>query len=468
MKKRKTVKKILLCTALFLLAATLYIALGTTLPYIKHKAPSDEAVEKAENTVYTGDGSQGEKIKNITDNKEALYYRLRLIDEATDEIVLASFEFFDDESGRDILSALWSAAERGVKVNLLIDGYKMSDLTGSPYLRLLASSENAEIKFYNPLTPLFPWKAQSRMHDKYLICDKSIYIVGGRNTNDRFLGEYSVKAPTSDRDLLVISDYDSPESSAKALYAYFEKSFEHDDNKSFSKDSISAADAAASRMEALRTEYKAFFASADIDAGTYTANKITLITGDISTGNKSPDVWYQLVEFMKLGNEALIQTPYIMCSDEMYSDLSSISDGRNIKLFINSPITGSNLFGGVDYLSEKDNILALGMTVYEYTSAIPFHTKTVIVDDRLTAIGSFNFDMRSAYLDSELMLVIDCEELNTEIRAELEELEASSRCISPDGNITDGEAYFEPDISFSENLKRFLLKIFTRPIRFLL
>ncbi len=468
MKKINKPKKIILACSLFLLAAILYIALGTTLPYVKHKAPSDEAVEKAENAVFTGDGTYTEKIKNITDNKEALLYRLKMIDEAKSEIVLATFEFFNDESGNKLLASLWSAAERGVKVKLLVDGYKASQLKDSPFLKLLASNENAEIKFYNELNPLFPWKAQSRMHEKYLICDKNTYLVGGRNTNDRFLGDTDVKDKCRDRELLVISDHTNENSSAKALYSYFEGFFSHPDCTAFTKGSDRSAETASELAASSKLEYEEHFKGKSIGDGAYSAKKITLITGDTSTGNRTPDVWYQLIEFMKTGKEVLIQTPYIMCGDEMYSDLEAVAKGRDVKLFINSPLTGSNVFGGADYLCEKDRVHSLGIAVFEHTSDIPFHTKTIVVDGNLCAIGSFNLDMRSVYLDSELMLIVDCEELNTEIRSELDDIAESSRCISPDGSVTDGEAYFEPEWGFSKKVKQFLIKAVTRPIRFLL
>ena len=52
----------------------------------------------------------------------------------------------------------------------------------------LSSHENVEIKLYNKANPLKPWKTMGRMHDKYLIADGKIYILGGRNTYNYFFG----------------------------------------------------------------------------------------------------------------------------------------------------------------------------------------------------------------------------------------------------------------------------------------
>ena len=69
------------------------------------------------------------------------------------------------------------------------------------------------------------------------------------------------------------------------------------------------------------------------------------------------------------------------------------------------------------------------------------HTKSILIDDRLSLIGSFNWDMRSAYLDTELMLLVDCHALNAALREQTEEMMRQSRLVSPDGTETAGAAY---------------------------
>ena len=67
------------------------------------------------------------------------------------------------------------------------------------------------------------------------------------------------------------------------------------------------------------------------------------------------------------------------------------------------------------------------------------HTKSILIDDRLSLIGSFNWDMRSAYLDTELMLLVDCPALNAALREQTEEMMRQSRLVAPDGT-TEYEA----------------------------
>lgn len=86
---------------------------------------------------------------------------------------------------------------------------------------------NVEIKFYNPVSLLKPWTLNYRMHDKYLIIDDTVYLLGGRNTYDLFLGSY-VDTYNLDRDVLVYSEVPREMSSLSQLQAYFMQAWTQD------------------------------------------------------------------------------------------------------------------------------------------------------------------------------------------------------------------------------------------------
>ena len=75
------------------------------------------------------------------------------------------------------------------------------------------------------------------------------------------------------------------------------------------------------------------------------------------------------------------------------------------------------------------------------------HTTSILIDDRLSVIGSFNWDMRSAYLYTELMLLVDCPALNAALREQTEEMMRQSRLVLPGGTETAGAAYIAPERS---------------------
>ena len=174
--------------ALPFLLILLYI-LAVVVPYIEHKEVSPEYRAAFEDRRFYGTGVGPERAAYIDNNKDALFCRMNLIGNAEEEIILSTFDFNGDSSGTDMVSALFCAAERGVQVRVLVDGASgFLDVKKDPVFKALAGHKNVELKIYNPIDLLQPWKLQARLHDKYLIVDRKVYLLGGRNTTDLFLG----------------------------------------------------------------------------------------------------------------------------------------------------------------------------------------------------------------------------------------------------------------------------------------
>ena len=129
--------------------------------------------------------------------------------------------------------------------------------------------------------------------------------------------------------------------------------------------------------------------------------------------------------------------------------------------------SGANPFGCTDYLNEKKNILATGSEVFEVSCEQSLHTKTILVDDHISMIGSYNLDLRSTYLDTELMLVIDCPELNQCLRENASVKAEQSRHVLPDGTENEGPD-FQGEMPFYKKAGYFLLRLLTGLFRYLL
>ncbi len=137
-----------------------------------------------------------------------------MIGTAKESIVLSTFDLRADDNGTDLMAALNHAADKGVKIRLLIDGiYQQLFLYGSRDFQALAAHENVEVEVYNPVTPLNLFRLNYRMHDKYVIVDEKMYLLGGRNSNDIFLGDQTWDINV-DRDILV---YDTSEGKGESL-----------------------------------------------------------------------------------------------------------------------------------------------------------------------------------------------------------------------------------------------------------
>ena len=482
------------------------------------RKPDEKFAEMLKQTEFTSDTPGGERIRCIDDNDEPLSWRLRMIGAAKKSIVLATFDLRADESGTDLLAALNHAAEKGVEIKLLIDGiYQQLFLNGSKEFQALAARENVEVGVYNPVSPVGIFKLNYRMHDKYVIVDDKMYLLGGRNSNDIFLGDYTTDVNV-DRDILVCDTTNGKGESLQELEAYFQQIWNEDcvkikggRKKNSSEISVSEeaaddsegtesnlknpdivngksnaeneiTDETQERLSKYEKQYQSLemrYASlkekyTDIEdysswqEDTIPANKITLVNNGTHAGPKTPLVLQTIRYLAKNADNVTIQTPYVICNGYMYDTLNEIASHAQLKIILNAVEKGSNPWGCTDYLNQKKKILNTGADVYELMNEVPVHTKAVLLDDRLSVVGSYNLDMRSTYLDTELMLVIDSKELNQQIQSTEGTYIEKSKEVLSNGQETEGVQYETKVLNWQKKLFYGVLRIIIRPLRQLL
>lgn len=461
------VKRIIKYVGLAVFFYLIYLAVCLLVPPLFHKT-TDAAARETFHTVKTDEeGFAKERARSVDTNLDALLWRLRLVEEAQESLVLTTFDFRDESGGQDMMAALWNAANRGVKVQILVDGINAGlFLSGSDNFRQLASHENVEARFYNPINFLTPWKINYRMHDKYLIADNWGYILGGRNTDNRFLGCYE-EFYNEDRDILVYETVPGKGESLCQLQNYFERIWNLPDSRLFRKKGKGGNLEA--HYQQLKQRYPEAFTPTDWELETTETNRIELCTNSIEPKNKEPWIWDRMIEEMKQASDVQVQTPYIISSKKMYQDLKAVTDsGVSTEILINAVENGTNPFGCTDYLNQKKKIRDTGVHIYEYLGKQAQHTKTVLADDRISIVGSCNFDMRSVYLDTELMLVIDSPEINAQLREQIGQMKESCRHMYPDGTLQDGSQYQIPPQEWQKKLIYSVLRVIIIPIRHLL
>ena len=428
--------------------------------------------KKLRETEFTAETAGAERIYCIDDNEEALLWRLRMIGTAKKSIVLSTFDLRADENGTKLLAALNHAASKGVKIQLLIDGiYQQLFLAKSRDFQALASCENVEVGVYNPVTPANLLKVNYRMHDKYLIIDEKMYLLGGRNSNDIFLGDQK-KGINEDRDILVYDTSEGQGESLLQLEDYFHKIW---DESCVSRKKEKASSEYMDEQQYLEEIYASLLKKYH-DLETYSAwekdteetNKITLIHNGTQAGRKAPQVLQTIQYLSENAKHVIIQTPYVICNDDMYEVLQGISDHAKLQIVLNAVEKGSNPWGCTDYLNQKKKILKTGADVYELMNDYPVHTKAVLIDERLSVVGSYNLDMRSTYLDTELMLVIDSEKLNQQIRATESDYMEKSKEVLANGQENIGVRYERKVLDWKKKFYYGVLRIVIRPLRQLL
>lgn len=466
---KKIIKVILKCLLIFVLLVVAVNLLEPALPANLSEEQKGE-IGKRE---YESEEIGSERILCVDDNNEALLWRLRMIERAKESIIFTTFDFREDDSGTDVMAALYSAAERGVKVKILLDDLnRLVQLGNSDLFRVLCAHENIEVRSYNTVELKNIFHENYRMHDKYLIIDNEMYLLGGRNTNDIFLGDTS-RWVNIDREILVYETEPGRGESLIALMDYFTEIWNQPCVKTLNpsvkkKKAEECSEILKSRNEAVCQEDATIRNYNNWIGDTYPANRITLIDNGTAAAKKSPVMLYELEYIMKQGTDVVIQTPYVICDKNMYGVLSNVSGQADVKVILNAVERSSNPWGSTDYMNNKKNILKQGVTLYELMNEDAVHTKTILVDDNISIVGSYNWDARSTYLDTELMLVIDSRELNGHIR-ELNEIYMDKSIeVLPDGTETEGKDYQKVELSESKKWFYRILRVVIRPIRYLL
>ena len=123
MGKRKIFKIVFAILSIFL-CVVFYELLGICVAYKKQPEVSNTTKKETKNGSWNECSENTERAVIIEKNPEALLQRVRLIKNAKKEIILSTFAFQSDESGKLILGALHDAADRGVHIRLLVDGMK--------------------------------------------------------------------------------------------------------------------------------------------------------------------------------------------------------------------------------------------------------------------------------------------------------------------------------------------------------
>ena len=446
---------------LLIVALFLYHVIGGYAPFARAPELSAEnaaAIERRAEEMCRDDDSSADRAMILETRAQALDERLRLISRAREEIIITTYDCRDSESTRDILCVALERADAGVRVRVLVDGLTgWANLKGSALLKAFNAHPNIEIRFYNPPYFFAPWRHMGRMHDKYVIVDGLAYILGGRNMFDHFLGAYPSPTGTysNDREALVYSGARDGKGSLLQVKDYFETIWTCEDTRSLPNWGIpdsrrdAMLDDLRERRAALEADRPELFDSAvDYREMTLPTKGVWLVANPINIDAKQPVVFATLCALMARAKEdVIIHSPYAVLNGFMRDELAAIAEKAPVTLMINAVENGANVVASGDYLWHRGEVLATGMRVLEYAGGDSYHGKSLAIDGDISIIGSFNLDLRSAYVDTELMLVIRGEEVNALLRGHMEALHADCRQVIDKGAAETPEGLDIPPLS---------------------
>lgn len=394
-----------------------YIALVVLLPIIirgkSDKAEIDSYLELWDEQIETHD-----LIALLEDPVQSGDVRLSLIDSAKESIDICYHTMKEGQYTAIFFNHLFTAADRGVKVRFIID--EMMGCMPKKTQKILASYPNIELYLYEPASLLRPWTINNRMHDKMFIIDSEIAITGGRNLADKLYGyNQKIIEPVFDRDFIIKKD--GEKSIINSMDKYFALLLSLDYVKQYEAKGNSQG---FRFKEGERLEATPF----DLDSMELEAASIIRVSNPQGRNSKAPVIWDTLIAFMKeADDEVIIQSPYIVPTAKQLKELGQVE--VPIYYITNSINTTPNFPAFSSYLVSRPSIAKTG-TIREYNGDGSIHAKTILIDEDISIIGSFNLDPRSVYLDTESMYIIKSEALNTELRAIMQELDKQDSASS--------------------------------------
>lgn len=413
--KKKTMKKYL---PLGLILLLLYVLCTGILPFLRGSTVSEEFAASVSTRQFYGDTPCVDRVALVESPREGFDTRLHILDEAKERIDLSYYAIHMGQTTDLFLGALLEAADRGVHVRILLDG-QSGGLTHShrTYAKAIGAHPNIDLKLYNPLNPLKPWTWNGRLHDKYIIVDDRLLLMGGRNIGDKyFAGEGYDKPLSYDRDVLVYNtDETGSDSVLFDVRAYMDSLWDSKNVRlPFSEDSKGAAE----KRQALQKTYQQFrlerpelfdHSGDDYTAWTNPANRVTFFHNDTQIGPKEPKTGYILGRLLSEAEKSVvIQSPYLVLDPAMKELLFQLGEKPiDTAILTNSLAASPNPLACTAYYGNRKTILQTGMRLWEYHGQHTIHAKSYLVDDRMAIVGSWNMDPRSAYLNTEMMLAID-------------------------------------------------------------
>ncbi len=479
---KKKIKKVM---KIIILLYIVYFVIGSGLIFAFYKEVSEEYKENSDYRDYYSDKVGPDRAIILDNPLESGLARLFIIENAKESLDIAYFSIERGETPNVFLGALFDAADRGVQVNILLDGL-FHGLRGSrrPVIYGISNHPNIHLKFYEKFNPLKPWTLNNRMHDKYVLADKSVAILGGRNIGDKYFApEWYKKSVTNDRDVVIINYGEGEEAKLSAVNQisdYFDEIWNHKYSKDvnlitgsiFRKKADKMVDSMKEKAEIARQMYKEQFdAAPDFYSVSQPTNKITFIHNPIERFSKEPWVWYELVELSKAAKESVfVQSPYIVPSKKMTKGFISPAEleGKNITFLTNSLGSTPNLPAFAGYQNYRKKIVDLGIQVLEIQSVNSIHSKALVIDREITAIGSFNLDPRSAFLSTESMVIIHSEEVVEAFGANIHGYTDESLLVSKDYKYHPSEKVEELNAGWLKRLAINALSLLARLFDYLL
>jgi len=400
----------------------------------------------------TGSGSG---VMLVDSGIEALRHRHALITSAERTIDAQYYIWNSDTSGLQLVARLVEAADRGVHVRLLLDDFSIEGRDIG--LRTLDSHPRIEVRIFNPVVQrnaVLRWfsllsdvnRISRRMHNKALIVDGALAVVGGRNVGDEYF-DLDPEMNFRDRDLLVAGP------AVTELTTGFVGYWEHPLSIPVAElvasppepemfDGLPSADAPEAVAAGLPQDGRRWIDDLILPALRWSPVEVLYERPGHAPGeggDKTPLIAERLGQLLDdTEHEVLIESAYLVLLDEARGTIArAIARGIDIQVLTNSLASNDVLANHAGYAAHRAAVLRSGVALHEMRPdaaachrAAPdgcgmsprygLHSKSAVFDQRTLFVGSFNLNPRSAYLNTELVLVVHDAELARQASSAIE------------------------------------------------
>jgi len=408
-------------------------------------------------------GNSGFRI--IPVGADGFLMRMQMINAAERTLDLQYFIFRGDETGRLLTDAVLHAADRGVRVRVLIDDGETE--VGDDQIKALEAHPSIEIRIFNPFVyrghvtllraveyTFNLSRLDYRMHNKLLVVDNAAALIGGRNIGDQYF-QIDPEAQFADDDVFAAGPV------AKQLSATFDEYWSS--ALSIPTEALAGGNsshaALSEHRETLHQERRQLKADGldylkRVESGEpfggIVAGRLPLVWAPAQVVCDSPDkkkvengaMVGRLMQravanaTAAVQTELLMVTPYLIPGSEGMQLLKDLRQREvRVRVLTNSLESSTVLLAQAGYMHYRLPLLENGVELYEIRSLLgnargsgqtaaisrygnySLHAKLFVFDRQRLFIGSMNFDQRSMHLNTEIGLIIDSPELAQQVAA---------------------------------------------------
>ncbi|WP_374375198.1 phospholipase D family protein [Dongia sp.] len=393
----------------------------------------------------------------VTEGARAFTARLAMADLAEKTLDAQYYIWDGDTTGRIMADRLIRAADRGVRVRLLLDDHYQSE-EADFRISALDTHPNIEVRFFNPLENR-RWRNWSflsdfgrvnhRMHNKLFVMDNAVGIAGGRNIADTYFGvrpdqnfrdlDLAMTGPvvrdlSASFDLFWNSEWAIPVGAVVAEQAS-EKAYQ------FLRQQLADRITAGGYPYPVEEEIADLRGRlVDIRDGLVWAPAHVLVENPTRVGGEDAGMVITEAILQRIAttkHEMLVESPYVILLDRGIEIVRELGDrGIKVRILTNSAATNDVLAAHAGYANIREDLLTAGAELYELRpdsdmkrkwslaagkSRAALHSKVLVFDRETAFLGSFNFDPRSRFINTEIGIMIDSPEIAAQLAAFMDE-----------------------------------------------